>query len=161
MDDNTHAILSKHAKDEIVRLNELLVINKEKQSVRRKLRGMAEVLDVKLFNTDPEAKARSVDTDRYLKKSSHFLNIKIQIWNQLIAREKNPKMLDLFNDALNEFLFAGWMVMGQEYVVEDSQHAKEEYKTIKMILERLPDKVKKTRRGGKKHKNKNKQDEVK
>ena len=161
MDDNTHAILSKHAKDEIVRLNELLVINKEKQSVRRKLRGMAEVLDVKLFNTDPEAKARSVDTDRYLKKSSHFLNIKIQIWNQLIAREKNPKMLDLFNDALNEFLFAGWIALGQEYVAEDSQHAKEEYKTIKMILERLPDKVKKTRRGGKKHKNKNKQDEVK
>lgn len=155
MDDITHANLSIHAKEEIDRLNGLLLTIKEKQSIRRKLRGLAEFIDIKITGADPNA-------DRHFKTSAYFISIKIQIWKQLIERAKNPNMLDILNDALNKFLIAGWSYLSQENLVSESQLAKEEYKMFKMILNALPDKPKKPRRrGGKKHKKNNKQEEDK
>jgi hypothetical protein len=94
--------------------------------------------------------------NKYNKKTIYFLNVKITIWTQIIERAKNPNMLDIFNDAFNEFLQAGWEYLGQEQIELQSKEAKEEYKMFKLLLSQIPDKKKKTRRGGKKHK-KNKQ----
>ena len=105
---------------------------------------------------DQEAKNKKIAGDKYNKKTIYFLNVKITIWRQIIERAKNPKMLDIFNEAFDEFLQAGWEYLGQDLIELQTKEAKEEYKMFKLLLSQIPDKTKKTRRGGKKHK-KNKQ----
>jgi len=158
MNDNTHDWVSAHAIHEVNRLRGLLARMTDKVSVRKQMDGMAELLGVGLFADDQEAKNKKIAGDKYNKKTIYFLNVKITIWTQIIERAKNPNMLDIFNDAFNEFLQAGWEYLGQEQIEFQSKEAKDEYKMFKLLLSQIPDKKKKTRRGGKKHK-KNKQAE--
>jgi hypothetical protein len=156
MNDNTHDWVSAHAIDEVNRLRGLLAQMTDKVSVINKMDGMAELLGLDLFADDQEAQNNKIAMNKYNKKTIYFLNVKITIWTQIIERAKNPNMLDIFNDAFNEFLQAGWEYLGQEQIELQSKEAKEEYKMFKLLLSQIPDKKKKTRRGGKKHK-KNKQ----
>jgi len=158
MTDEKHDWVCGHAVEEINRLRDLKARQTATINTRRLMRGMASVMNAELFKDNPEQKALMDIQDKYYKKVAYLLDIKITIWTQIIERAKNPKMLDIFNEAFDEFLQASWSYMGQENIEEETKDAKDEYKMFKLLLSQIPDKKKKTRRGGKKHK-KNKQAE--
>lgn len=83
-----------------------------------------------------------------------WLDVKIKAWNQLINKSKDKKLIDEINVALDEWLQASWHYLGQENIKEDSKNAKDEFEMFKRLLAITPNK--KTRRGGKKHRKKNK-----
>jgi len=158
MTDEKHDWVCGHAIEEINRLSDLKAKQTATINTRRLMRGMASVMNAELFKDNPEQKALMDIQDKYYKKVAYLLDIKITIWTQIIERAKNPNMLDIFNEAFDEFLQTGWEYMGQENIEEETKDAKDEYKMFKLLLSQIPDKKKKTRRGGKKHK-KNKQAE--
>ena len=157
MTDQKHAWLCGHATQEINRLRDLKAKQTASINTRRLILGMATTMNAELFKDNPEQKALMDTQDKYYKKVAYLLDIKITIWTQIIERAKNPNMLEVFNEAFDDFLQASW-ALGQENIKEETEHALEEYKMFKLLLSQIPDKKKKTRRGGKKHK-KNKQEE--
>lgn len=156
MSDEKHNWICGHAIEEINRLRALKEKQKEAYSVRRKMKGLVEFIgdEIPINSQAKELQTRQMN---YYDKCIAILDLKITIWTQIIEREKNPKMLDLFNETFNEFLQAGWEYLGQEDIEQQSKDALDEYKMFKLLLSQIPDKIKKTRRGGKKHKKKNKQ----
>jgi len=154
MSDELHDYISAHAIEEINRLTPLLISAKEEQNLNKNFVGFANFLGLELFHDDPEKKEQVKLKMDYYKSVIKMLTLKITIWTQITEGAKNPKMLDLFNEALNEFLMAGWDYLGQEKIAEEGQDAKQEYEMFKKLLGLLPDKKKRNRRGGKKHKKK-------
>ena len=155
MSEELHDFISGHAIEEINRINALLVkVKDERNHLNNMMTGFATFVGTELFKDEPEKKEKLKLKMDYSKAIIKILTLKITIWTQVIEGAKNPKMLDLFNEALNDFIMAGWAYLGQEKIAEESQDAKLEYEMFKRVLGAIPDKKKRNRRGGKKHKKK-------
>ena len=154
MSEELYEEISAHAIEEINRLNGLLVNVKDERNFLNNMTGFATFVGLELFKDEPERNEQLKLKLDYSKAIIKIVTLKITIWTQVIEGAKNPKMLDLFNEALNEFIMAGWAYGGQAKIVEEGEEAKLEYEMFKRVLGAIPDKKKKTRRGGKKHKKK-------
>jgi len=154
MSEELHDFISAHAIEEINRLNALLVNVKDERNLLNNMTGFATFVGMELFKDEPERNEKLKLKLEYSKAIIKIVTLKITIWTQVIEGAKNPKMLDLFNEALNEFIMAGWAYGGQAKIAEEGEDAKKEYEMFKRVLGAIPDKKKKTRRGGKKHKKK-------
>ena len=85
------------------------------------------------------------------------MEIKIMAWNQFINYAKDENMLDRINESMDNWLQKGWLYFGQEHIQSESKNAMDEFKMFKFMMTSIPNKTKKPRRrGGKKHKKKNK-----
>ena len=78
--------------------------------------------------------------------------ITIKAWEQIRNNRKDKNILDNINEAIDEWLQAGWAHCGQAKIVSQSQMAKDEFNMFKFLLSRTKNKP--CRRGGKKHKKK-------
>ena len=102
---------------------------------------------------EPKAKLH----DDYYNALILYMEVKIKAWQQVINKQKDENMLDQINEAMDDWLQKGWLYFGQDKIKQESEDAKMEFQMFKVVLGRTPTKPKKpTRRGGKKHKKKNK-----
>lgn len=153
---DNHDFLCVLAMAEVNKLADLEARTKEKLDRWVMNEQMGEFFGVK--PTTEEYNEKSKNLIKFLKKSKHLCNVKQVAWKQIVEQEKNPNMLNIINEAIDEFLQAAWSHCGQDNIEDESKHAIEEFDMFKRLLNVTPDKTKKTRRGGKKHK-KNKQAE--
>ena len=147
-------------KEEITRLGGLMSGAKAKIMMGQMLLGIYDIQAedkerAEAFNKEilPQAKIH----DDFYKAVIFYMEVKIKAWQQVINKQKDENMLDQINEAMDDWLQKGWLYFGQSQIKEDSEDAKMEFQMFKVVLERTPTKPKKpTRRGGKKHKKKNK-----
>ena len=103
-----------------------------------------------------QTKKNIIDSEITCKKfyaaADYKTNITIKAWEQIRNNRKDKNILDKINEALDDYLQAGWEHCGQANIVSQSNNAKEEYNMFKFILSRTKNKP--CRRGGKKHKKK-------
>ncbi len=159
MDKQTHHIKSLMAASEIERLTKLIDEAAVKLTVGDFIFSMYPESEI---NSDAaEDKQRYTETveykklhDQHYKACIKFCETKCKAWQEFINYEKEPETLNEVNEAMDDWLQKGWLYLGQDLIVEQSQNAIEEYNMFKILLNLIPTKQAKkpTRRGGKKHK---------
>jgi hypothetical protein len=140
---------------EIARLESLRASQRE--TIETKLM-MINFLEMMGKITDEQKQKKEV-VENFYKCSDTHITHKIKFWTQYKTGEMEADMLTKMNETMTEWIESGWAYLGMEDFKEQSDNVKDEYNMFKVMFERCKIKEpvkKKTRRGGKKHKKKNK-----
>tara|TARA_R110001592_G_scaffold4008_4_gene22669 strand:- start:2256 stop:2750 length:495 start_codon:yes stop_codon:yes gene_type:complete len=146
--------------EEITRLGGLMADAKAKIAMGQMLQGIYNIQAedkerAEAFNQEIQPKVKLHDD--FYEAVIILMEVKIQAFKQAINRQKDENMLDQINEAMDDWLQKAWLYFGQAQIKQQSEEAKLEFQMFKVVMGRTPTKPKKpTRRGGKKHKKKNK-----
>ena len=152
MNKNLHEAKIPACKGEIKRLTAL----KESTKTRFKQNSVALSVQEVVFGKAKILQKKKVQEDYYNAVNKH-IQVKIIAWEQFINYAKDENILDRLNESMDEWLQKSWLYLGQEDIQEESKNAIDEFAMFKRLLTQVPNKTKKPRRrGGKKHKKKNK-----
>ena len=142
--------------EEIVRLEKLKESMEKTYKEKKLMASMLHMVRMHTHDKSPFAafEEKEKDTNNYYEKTVIWLDTKIKAWGQVLNKRKDKNMLDKINEAMDEWLQASWIYLGQENIVQESKAAKEEYEVFQIVLCLTIKNNKPTRRGGKKHKKK-------
>jgi len=136
-------------------IERLEMLKKRKQEEYERKTNFINILTMMADQIEHKKSPTEIAFENHHNAVIKWLDVKIKAWKQIANKNKDKKLIDEINEALDEWLQTSWDYIGQEHIEEDSRNAKDEFEMFKKLLEITPNK--KTRRGGKKHRKKNKE----